>query len=496
MALSWKLETPAYQGAKALKVAFLVGLALANHHLLVVAFVPALFLWLLHVPEGRTLARKRALSIVAFTTFGLLLYAYLPLRAATDPIFNFGDPRTVGRVIDVILAKGFQASVAAPDVDVVANLAAAASMLEGALGWVIVGLAPLGLILMFRGNKWLALTFLVLVLGNLATKLMMELDPLNPDAAGYFLATMATLAILAAFALLRLHSYSGPWLRGVSYVLGALVAVMAVDVSSKHLQANNLAESRSPAVVDAWIVRDMAPGSVVMPLHYSMYFNRNYHGTVDGYRPDLVTLHESFERRVDGGRPFAEIIKRRQPELSAMMDASVQTERFPLAEAQAVAASRAIYIEPFIHLEADIDLGALGDTGFYMNLWPAGSKRAPPVAARATFSTLLAHVGEELGRTSDARRMMAVLGLYTAIVRLKQGAGIEAAKALNFVETLLPGSNLHSVRLRWGPLTKSVGDLAHALAVLKGPKDERAREQILLFAKHADYRVLFGTADN
>src|SRR5207302_405863 len=74
--------------------------------------------------DGGRRNRAVALSIGAGAV-GLLLYAYLPLRAAHHPLVNWGSPTSLGRIFWVVSAKAFQKSVKEPqpgDEDVVGAL--------------------------------------------------------------------------------------------------------------------------------------------------------------------------------------------------------------------------------------------------------------------------------------------------------------------------------------------------------------------------------------
>ncbi len=75
---------------------FTSGLAL-THHLLVVFVLPGLF-WLVFLGPLRSSQRSRpAASVLLWLIPGLAFELYLPLRAAQDPILNWGDPDTLLR---------------------------------------------------------------------------------------------------------------------------------------------------------------------------------------------------------------------------------------------------------------------------------------------------------------------------------------------------------------------------------------------------------------
>jgi len=93
---------------------FLTGLALANHVLslilLFMTFWYALSLFL------RKKISLRALSGLPFFLLpGLLFYIYIPLRAAADPVINWGDPNTFSKFIQYVSRKEYYSKIYVSD---------------------------------------------------------------------------------------------------------------------------------------------------------------------------------------------------------------------------------------------------------------------------------------------------------------------------------------------------------------------------------------------
>jgi hypothetical protein len=489
LALHWLRETEAPDATRALQGALVMGLGLANHHLLMVAFLPAACGWLFSSSHGRALARQHGLWLLTFGALAAGLYAYLPLRSLTDPAFNFGSPGSWERFIDVVLARGFQSSVGAPMTDFGANALAALTMLGQSLTWPLLALSCLGGAVVWRTHRGTAIGLTLLLAGNLMTKLIMPLDPLNPDAFGYFLPAMACCTIFAGSALLHLFNAGSKTLRVVTLTALGVLCMSGGTAADATLDAHSLRTSRSAAIVDAWIVEKMPPGSVIMPIHYALFFNRTYHRAVDGFRSDIIQLHQSFDRRVEGGKPLATSLAKKAPGLRAMLDASVTLKGFPRREAGKLAAVRPLFVEPFPTLEGDIDLRLLSDTGFYMQL-SAGPERVPVQSTRP-LSHLLRLAGPELQHLSDPKRMMTALGLYTAIVRLKQGQGDGASGALHFAQQLMPQVDFSSISLTDGHNKSTLGELARSMSAHREARDLASWQASIKFALEADYSEIF-----
>jgi hypothetical protein len=489
LALTWKINIEEAPAFLALQIAFLLGLALSNHHLLVVAFLPSMLVWLLHVPEGRVMVRKHGVALCLFGLSGLLLYVYLPLRSYTDPLVNFGDPRTFERFLDVLVAKSFQPSIGADDIDVGANVVAALSMFEDSLGTAVLLTSVIGMLVLCRSQKWLALTLLLAITGNLATKLTMVLDPNNPDAAGYFLLTMALLTILTGIAMIRVNELGRAGARIASVGLACALLFVATSTSARHLSQHGTSQIRSPAVVDAWMVKDMPPGSILMPIHPHLYFNRLYHASIDAYRPDLLIVHQSLDRRIANGAPYAEFMGRRDPDLQPLLKAGLETEGFPFNEVIALSKKRGIYIEAHNRLEGDVDLDLMGKSGLYSSVHSA-SHDAATQEHGVRFDELTTLMNSPAGLNSDERRMLGYLAASATILRCKQGFGKPANDAFQALQRIFPDQAFDKLMVHWGPYSRSLRDIVDALMESEQSGRLQRLERVRLFARHGDYSSL------
>lgn len=94
-----------------LKYLYLVtGLALANHILALV--LVALTLWYsVSLCLRRAISLKRLLGLQLLFLPGLLFYLYIPLRAASKPILNWGNPDSLQRLLHYLLRKDYYGDV-------------------------------------------------------------------------------------------------------------------------------------------------------------------------------------------------------------------------------------------------------------------------------------------------------------------------------------------------------------------------------------------------
>lgn len=87
-------------------LAFICGLAM-THHVILAVFLPVILLFLLL--NGAPIFRKPKLlaRLVILFLLPLLLYLYLPIRSAANPVNDWGDPEGLSGMIDHMTAKQF-----------------------------------------------------------------------------------------------------------------------------------------------------------------------------------------------------------------------------------------------------------------------------------------------------------------------------------------------------------------------------------------------------
>lgn len=88
--------------------AFLAGLAIANHHTIILA-LPLAFLFkpTLKKMISAGCLLQNILIMATFFLMGLSVYIYLPIRSVHNPIINWGTPQIMDLFIDVFFRKGY-----------------------------------------------------------------------------------------------------------------------------------------------------------------------------------------------------------------------------------------------------------------------------------------------------------------------------------------------------------------------------------------------------
>ncbi len=477
LALRWTRAPLPRPAGPPLAAAFILGLGAGNHHLLLAAHVPALLALLLADPGIRRDATRRLPALALAALWGLAVYALLPLRASTGPLINYGDASSLSRFVDMVSARVFMRSVSAAHTPLGANLAAAFDMFSAALGPLLLAASALGLAALARRRPLAALALTLALAGNLATKVTMDLDPTNPDAAGYFQAGIAVVAVLAALAFAAAARLRLPAARLGTLALAALALALLLTDAALRLPRTDLSECRTPSTLDAALVHRVQPDALLLSSFFALYFDRLYQHSAEGVRPDIIAVHQGFEDHVDGGLPLTERLRARDPRLAPVLDELLATKAFPTRALLAHANLRPIYVEPTVALPLPPE--RLQYAGGLFRVLPDGVASVPALSEQeADQRTLIRLARAEFRGQREARTTLSILWLQVAVVRLQQGVGDGAAMALDLVEEVSP-------RL---PQLATLRPIATALANAVGPAETaRVRAAIARF----DFASLF-----
>lgn len=141
---------------------FLAGLSMAVHQTIVL-LLPAWFL-IIVLTDWRMITRVKELVLAtAFALLGFLVHLYLPLRALTNPLLNWGDPKTVGNFLWHFLRKGYPTDPPVRDLSLLwAQIRAFNVSRE--FTWLGVVFTLLGLVYLWRKNRTVLIAYFASVI--------------------------------------------------------------------------------------------------------------------------------------------------------------------------------------------------------------------------------------------------------------------------------------------------------------------------------------------
>lgn len=274
--------------------AFLVGLS-AGNHLSIVFLAPAglfaLVLWFRRAPAPY---RRRAAAAggLGFSS-GLSVLLYLPLRSAAEPLLDWGDPETLPRLLRHLYAAQYRVWHFQSSERFLENATSYLARAPEGIGWLVLGLAPVGAVALLRRRRDLG-AFLGLVgLVAFVWASGYEIFDLEP----YYLPVDLVLVVLAGFGAFVL-AVTRPLPRRV--LGGAIACGLAVGLLQAGLRWRGIDRSEDQVVrfhletVLAGVPEDAVLLSgfwdaVVSPLLYVQ--------AVEGRRRDVTVVDPELLRR-------------------------------------------------------------------------------------------------------------------------------------------------------------------------------------------------------
>ena len=259
--------------------AYLWGLALSNH-LSLGFLLPAFLIHGLRV--GRPDRRTMLLALLLFL-LGLSPYLYLPVRASLAPIWNWGDPSTLDRLLIHLTGYGYWGYLGEGENG--GRFFEWAAGLGREMTWLVWIALPAGLWMLRAARRDL----LLLVAGASVLSLGYTLHFQIHDPGAYFLPVYVLFAIPIAFIPARLSS---PVLRrAVIFLLAAAVAVQA---------AAGVRRETGPArgVLDEYvanILETVEPGGIVVVEGDAETFGAFYAIEIEGRRRDVSLWNPVFD---------------------------------------------------------------------------------------------------------------------------------------------------------------------------------------------------------
>jgi hypothetical protein len=303
------------------------GLGLANHHVMTLVFAPALLFLVLSTPENRRLVRHGWLPAAVGVLLGLTLYFYLPIRAAQEPILNWGNPVNLQRLWWHVTGRQYQVNLfSVPLSAMLTNLGFGLRLWWNQFTPAGLLLAVWGLVALWRGERRLAVFSLLVVFVDVAFATHYDIAE---DSDAYYLPTFLMTALWIAWG-----AYKGSvWLRGrgetfahkrrrisqsgranTSLLLGyaALTLLVALNLGL-HWRQSDKHRLWLPDDYATQVLAELEPDATFLTRDWQVYAPLLYLQHVDGMRPDARIIDVELLRRTW----YLDYVKRQYPDLTS-----------------------------------------------------------------------------------------------------------------------------------------------------------------------------------
>lgn len=267
------------------------GLGMGNH--VTLTFLGPLILMLLWSGRRRLSWRGVLLSALALAA-GLMVYAYLPWRAATDPLINWGDPDTREGFWWMVSGRGYRRHFfALPRDELLPRLEDWGAISRGQFPLAAWVLAPLGLWALLRHDRWLALGSLV----HAAINLVYSVGYTTSDAFVYLLPVYFYLALWmgrgAAYLLDEARQLREPERRQavISGLLALGLLLLPLFSLVKKWDEMDLTHDWQAETFARETLEAVEPGGLILVGADAYTFALWYYHYVEEVRPDVLVIN-------------------------------------------------------------------------------------------------------------------------------------------------------------------------------------------------------------
>lgn len=271
------------------------GLALGAHLATTALLAPAIALWLFW--QRRRLSLRLFLVSALFLVLGLGAYVILPLRAAADPILNWGDPDTLRSFWRHISAAQYRSNLSLAPASLWAELRFGISLAFWQYSPLALPFIGLGLWWGWKQQRRLTLFLLTGAGAGLAYAILYAIED---DQDAYYMAPYLMLIVpllwglhLSLLAISRRLGQTRSALTVVA-LLPWLLPVLALILNLPLANRSNYWYHRD--YFDN-LTADVAPGGTVLTRDWQFYSPSLYFQHVLGKRPDLHVIDVELMRR-------------------------------------------------------------------------------------------------------------------------------------------------------------------------------------------------------
>ena len=269
------------------------GCALAVHHVSALFLVPALA-YLLFRFRDRLPAPHRLFRSALFLGPGLLSYLYLPIRSASHPYLNWGNPSTLERLLWHVSGKQYQSNLSGDAGTVARRMTFFADLwaTEFSVLGILFGLV--GLVLLWKYGRrlfWFATTAIAANMGYAVVYDIAE------DNEAYslpsFLVLALCLAVASAFIIARWPSIN----RRLGIALLILLSLVPILSGFTHYKENDhrgytLARDYVASTFDG-----VEQDGLLLTMDWQLFSPMLYFQRVEGWRPDIKGIDVNLMRR-------------------------------------------------------------------------------------------------------------------------------------------------------------------------------------------------------
>ncbi|MEW6608610.1 MAG: tetratricopeptide repeat protein, partial [bacterium] len=302
--------------------AFTLGLSF-THHMQTIYLVPASIFFIIAVywkkwrqqnptrkPYYYLLSTDYSLLLKLLGLFilPLFLYLYLPIRASTHPVYNWGDPQTLKRFIIHITGQSYGHYFISDIKGIYKNLNDIIHFLTDQFTLYIVGMAMLGGIILLLRRKTIGLFFTLIILTNI----IYSIKYVIPNIEDYYIPTYIIFSVSFPLFILIIKG------RNLLFLMICVFFIFPVILFLRHYSYNDREDYYFAYDYSRNILHSLSSKAVAFGEGDAINFPSYYLQYCEKYCLDIVLISPALsvnEEYFDSERMwFSKIIKEEYPE--------------------------------------------------------------------------------------------------------------------------------------------------------------------------------------
>jgi hypothetical protein len=357
--------------------------------------LPALLWSAAHVAR-RLRSVRPIVTCAALGLCALLVYVYLPVRAAQQPPANFGTPITLQRMYWVVSGRVYAREMGAENPQPLAERFAdmGVALVENLQLWVVLAAAA-GVYCAWRAPSGRRVGALWLLVAATVLGLRPWLGPVraNPDSLGYLIAGIAALGVLAALCVAAAATaLAARAPRTTAVLLCACVVLAASGQLWWQGRDADLFAFHATDSFDEYRLRDLPQRGVLIATTPQSVFRFLELAACEALRPDAVLIPLPFLRYPG----VAAAVIKRHPQTRELVHDFLALDRLRAAPLMRLSGRRPVMTELESHVAAESYRSLLPAGLLYAVVRPRAVRDALPRATRLQ-RVVHARLADDLG---------------------------------------------------------------------------------------------------
>lgn len=272
--------------------AYILGLSFTNH-MTTILLAPACLYMYFAVNGFSAAAWKRIARLTLPFLLGFSIYCYLPVRAGSGPLMNWGNPVTLERFWWHFTGKVYRVWIFSSTESALKQLRYYIDSFPGEFQYVALMLVPFGLWKLFRASRKFFFFSVLLFFGCLLYSINYDIH----DIDSYFLLTYFTVAIWSAVGIVAIIELLPAGMKSRRLVFAGCALIGLIPLAGNYAKVD---ESDNRIVEDYTddMLRSIQRDGIVLSYQWDYFISAAYYlQLVENVRTDVWIIDKELMRR-------------------------------------------------------------------------------------------------------------------------------------------------------------------------------------------------------